>query len=87
MFISVKKLKQLLETCDDNMIVGSMGFAKNAEIELFAPKRILITEDAKGNKFFVINNMGTHWNEQWSKNNDMKLSEYIDLDTCKREPI
>ena len=56
------------------MIVGSMGFAKNAEIELFAPKRILITEDAKGNKFFVINNMGTHWNEQWAKNNDRKLS-------------
>lgn len=86
--LKVKDLRKALENVDGELLVADMAFAAGEELQVFSPKRFLLIEAADGQKFFAINNMGTHWNEQWERNNDnAKLRSYINVGDNKVIPI
>ena len=67
MLLTIKQLKTLIQNAPDDALFGSMDFASDKEIKLYAPKRALLLEGFNS-QYFVLNNMGTHWDEKWGQN-------------------
>lgn len=67
MLLTVGMLKKALKEAPDDALVCSMNFAENYELQLFSPKRFLVGQTKKEGQLFIINNMGTHWDEKWEK--------------------
>jgi hypothetical protein len=85
MILTVGELKKYLQDVPDNIVFGTMGFAKNAEIEIYTPKRFLYIKSTKKgvSDKLVLNSMGTHWNEHWAKENDGEYAGYVDQSDYK----
>jgi len=77
--MTIKQLKKAIENAPDDAIFGTMDFANGYEINTLLPKRFLLLE-SNGKQMYVANNMGTHWNEQWAKENNAKYIGYADRD-------
>jgi len=79
MLLTVGQLKKLIQNVPDNYLFGTMDFASDNEIKLYAPKRGLLLE-AFDSKYLVLNNMGTHWDDKWSRN-EFFLRGSVDRET------
>lgn len=81
MILTVGELKRYLQDIPDDAIFGTMHFADKAEIQTYAPKRFLLLQSGKkgyDGPMFVLNNMGTHWNEEWAQKNDANYVGHVD---------
>ncbi len=84
MLLTVKMLKKALEDAPEDALVGSMNFGADYKLELYSPKRFLVGQTKKEGQLFIINNMGTHWNEKWEEGfNGIKILKTIDRDNGK----
>lgn len=86
MLLTVGQLKKILKDIPDDALFGSMDFANNNEIRLFAVKRYLLLQE-KEDYYFVMNNMGTHWDERWGNKGNVKLVVSFDKDTGEKTDI
>jgi hypothetical protein len=66
--LTIKLLKELIKDVPDDAIFSSMAFGNKNELDFFVIKRALIVKEGEIT-FFVLNQMGTHWNEKWEKEN------------------
>lgn len=80
MILTVGELKKYLHDIPDEVVFGTMSFADDAEIEIYTPKRFLYIKATKlgVSDKFVLNNMGTHWNEEWASKNHAEYAGYVD---------
>lgn len=65
--MTIKELKTLIENAPDNAEFTIMLFANKYRMEYVHPKRALLLKDKQGNEVLAINQMGTHFSEEWAK--------------------
>ena len=84
MLLKVKDLKKALEQAPDEAIISYMGFGKNNQLDFFAPKRFFVGHN-KESLLFIINCMGTHWDEKWAKESgDVTITKTIEMINIKK---
>lgn len=77
--MTIKQLKQAIENAPDDAIFGVMKFAHGHEIITMFPKRFLLLQ-GEFNQYYVSNDMGTHWDINWQKENKAKYIGHADKD-------
>lgn len=75
--MTIKELKLLIEHAPDDAEFAIMLFANKYKMEYVFPKRALLLKDKHGNDVLAINQMGTHFNEKWAKD-EYTLIGHID---------
>jgi hypothetical protein len=65
--MTIKEFKVLIENAPDEAELAIMLFANKYRMEYVYPKRALLLKDRHGNETLAINNMGTHFSEDWAK--------------------
>lgn len=82
--LTVGMLKKALANVEDSLVIAAMLPANQYELRLFTPKRFLLGINKYGEKFLIINTMGTHFDEKWQReNNEIQLKSYIEVDNNK----
>lgn len=65
--MKIKEFKKLIENAPDDAELAIMLFANRYRMEYVYPKRVLLLKDKYGKETLAINQMGTHFSEEWAK--------------------
>lgn len=87
MALTVGQLKKYLQDVPDDTVFGAMSFADKAEFQTFSPKRFLYLSRVNCKNIVVINQMGTHYNDVWEKENKSTLLGWVDAADYKLHTV